>query len=165
MIKKSVRLLIYAGFVLALSGCFETYHWYKAGSTQQSSAADISECQMASARAYPYVEGTVVTQQGYRTQGQTQCNTFGNQVLCNTEPSQYVAPKGYTVDRNEEARTSAYNNCMRGKGYVLRRDEDKRAPSSQQYEERNRLGGTCRYTSDCGGVLVCKDTMCMERAK
>jgi hypothetical protein len=161
------RLIFTGLLVAALSACVPTYVWVKPGSTQQEGARDLSDCEMRAASAFPYSEQTIVTQQGYSTQGQTICGPFGNQVMCNTPGGGYVAPKGYTVDRNEEARVNAYNRCMVGKGWELKEEKPKQTSATVSKVPTNTIkpgtvgvGAACSRNVDCEGALYCVNGAC-----
>lgn len=164
LIQSMWRQIILALLVVGLTGCVPTYVWVKPGSTQQEGARDVSDCEMRAASAFPYSEQTVITQQGYRTQGQTICGPFGNQVMCNTSGGEYVAPKGYTVDRNEEARTNAYNRCMVGKGWSLREERSKYSSSGDSRPTEPRTPG-CSSDEECGPNMFCyrMSSSCQKR--
>lgn len=166
-----------------LGGC-STYSWYKSGATQQEWARDNSDCQLASARAFPAVRENIVLKQGYRTNEITNCsggssgsisptyigggatlNTSGT-VNCVTNPSQYVPPVVYVTDINEEARGDAFNNCMNGRGWQLRRDK----PAAEKPSDRSvanftsgntvASGASCKTQFECGSGLYCLNSSC-----
>ncbi len=135
-----------------------TYSWYKPGASPQEGSRDVSDCQLAAARAYPVAARTIITQQGYQTQGQTTCMGMGNMVNCQTTPSQNVPAKGFVVDGNEDARTNAYDNCMRGKGWELRVDKPASTATSTNLSKNNATG--CYGSAECPDDMYCIQGRC-----
>ena len=156
--------------IFSLSGCFPTYSWYKPDATMRSRAADMSQCDMDSARAYPVLEKFVITEQGFKSGGQSTCRPSGDQLVCQSEPDYITDPKGYTVDRNADARDNAFKNCMVGKGWVLKRDDDQytqqqdRRSNSQPEVSLADEGGVCVATTQCSGSLSCISGKCSSRS-
>jgi hypothetical protein len=95
---------------------------------ERNPAADRSQCDMDSARAYPVLMQQRMTDPGFQAPGQpraqqSNCTVLGGQVNCRTAPtgvdtSIYNRPPSYvTEDVNQMRRQAAFGACMEAKGY------------------------------------------------
>lgn len=103
-----ISLLICAAL---LAGCAT---WKHPSATEADFNRDRYQCQMETASAYPTTQ--TPTGSGYRTPGQVNCTTYGNQTNCTTMPGTYVPPP--TSDGNALPRAFAFDSCMRARGYT-----------------------------------------------
>ena len=97
---------------MALSGCASG--WQKDGSTEAEFYRDRGGCQMQANQAFPPL---MVSSGGYQGPSQTMCRPAGyGQVSCTTTPGMSVPP--VQSDQNALPRVSAFQDCMRGRGWV-----------------------------------------------
>lgn len=103
--KVTVSLLL----ATSLSAC-ATYSWYHPTKSQSEFDQDKYACMRESAQAFP-----VVIQQT-TTSSETSCSTFAGQVNCRT------TPMTYSEDVNYLNRITALEDCMKIRGWTLRKD-------------------------------------------
>lgn len=100
--------------LLILTGC--AGGWYKAGSTEADFYRDRYECDQQSLVMYPVMLSSGSGYQAATTT--TNCRQIGTQVSCTTQPAAaIVAPPS---DANVLPRLSAFQSCMRSKGYQFK---------------------------------------------
>ena len=110
-----IRRFLGLAAVMALSAC-ASGGWHRDNTSAAQFHQDRSDCEMRAATAYPVM---MVSQgNGYQAPAQTNCTSAGYQTKCTTTPGMSVQPT--QIDGNSDARLSATQSCIRGKGYVWR---------------------------------------------
>jgi hypothetical protein len=108
-----MRVLPILAVAAVISGCGG---WTHRTASEADFYRDRYACETGSASAYPVTSQAMGT--GYQAPARTNCTSWGTQTNCTTTPGAYTPPPA--MDVNVMARASAFNSCMRGKGYTYK---------------------------------------------
>ena len=106
----ALALLSAAAFLL--TGC--TTYWTRPGFNEAEFYGDRLQCEQQANGMYPAAMAPIGG--GSQAPAQTNCTTYGRQTSCTTTPGSYTPPP--QMDVNAFGRVSAFNACLRSKGYT-----------------------------------------------